>query len=151
MLFQGNLITGAVVLPFTLMNGARRAMMAPLAIYGALLFFVFGGIYDHPHLVTVIAVLLGMPFVMSCLVVLFWRRPDLLFYMPLYMGFRLLRSYYTLGAILTLVYPLKASDRAFHPPKPLQEDGFDADWDAVEDAAEEDSEAAPAETGADWR
>ena len=35
MLFQGNLITGAVVLPFTLINGARRAMMAPLAIYGA--------------------------------------------------------------------------------------------------------------------
>jgi hypothetical protein len=37
------------------------------------------------------------------------------------MGFRLLRSYYTLGAVLTLVYPQKASDRAFVPPKPLQD------------------------------
>lgn len=121
MLFRGNLVTGALVLPFTLMNGARRAMMAPLAIYGAILFFVFGGIYDHPHLVTVVAVLLGMPFVMACFVVTLWRRPDLIFYMPMYMGFRLLRSYYTLGAVLTLVYPQKASDRAFAPPKPLQD------------------------------
>lgn len=119
MLFRGDLVTGAVVLPFTLLNGARRAMMAPLAIYGALLFFVFGGIYDHPHLVTVIAVLLGMPFVMSVLVSILWGRLDLLPYMPLYMGFRLLRSYYTLGAILTLVYPLRGRDRAFVPPKPL--------------------------------
>jgi len=121
-LFQGNLITGAIVLPFTLINGARRAMMAPLAIFGALLFFVFGGIYDHPHLVTVIAVLMGMPFVMSALVLCLWGRPDLLVYLPAYMGFRLLRSYYTLSAILTLVYPLRTRDRGFHAPKPLARD-----------------------------
>ena len=119
MLFQGNLITGAVVLPFTLMNGARRAMMAPLAIYGVVLFFLFGGIYDHPHLTTVLAVMFGMPFIMACAVVAFWRRPDLILYMPAYMAFRLLRSYYTLGATLTLVYPGSAKERRFEPPKPL--------------------------------
>ena len=119
MLFQGNLITGAVVLPFTLINGARRAMMAPLAIYGAVLFFLYGGIYDHPHLTTVLAVMFGMPFIMACAVVAFWRRPDLILYMPAYMAFRLLRSYYTLGATLTLVYPGSAKERRFDPPKPL--------------------------------
>lgn len=118
-LFEGRTITGAVVLPFTLMNGARRAMMAPLAIFGAILYFVYGGVYLHPEVQTVLAVLLGMPFVMACVVVTLWGRPDLVLYMPFYMGFRLLRSYYTLGAVLTLVYPDRASDRAFEAPMPL--------------------------------
>lgn len=119
MLFKGNLITGALVLPFTLLNGARRAMMAPLMIYGAIMFFIFGGIYEHPNLTTVAAVLVGMPFLMACTILILWRRIDLIAYMPVYMGFRLLRSYYTLGATLTLIYPDKASDRAFEAPKPL--------------------------------
>jgi hypothetical protein len=119
MLFKGNLITGALVLPFTLLNGARRAMMAPLMIYGVIMYFIFGGIYEHPNLTTVAAVLVGMPFLMACTVLILWRRIDLLAYMPVYMGFRLLRSYYTLGATLTLIYPGKASDRAFDAPKPL--------------------------------
>lgn len=118
-LFEGRTITGSVVLPFTLMNGARRAMMAPLAIFGAILYFVYGGVYLHPEIQTVLAVLLGMPFVMACCVVTLWGRPDLVLYMPFYMGFRLLRSYYTLGAVLTLVYPDRASERAFETPMPL--------------------------------
>jgi cellulose synthase/poly-beta-1,6-N-acetylglucosamine synthase-like glycosyltransferase len=121
MLFKGNLITGALVLPFTLLNGARRAMMAPLLIYGAVMVLIFGGVFEHPNLTTVLAVLVGMPFLMACTILTLWRRMDLIGYMPAYMGFRLLRSYYTLGATLTLIYPKRAGERAFDTPKPLAE------------------------------
>jgi len=120
MLFSQGSVIGNVVLPFTLLNGARRAMMAPLLIYGLIVFFLFGGVYSHPGFATVVAVVLGMPFVLSLSVLVVWRRWDLLPILPLYMGFRFLRSYYTLGSTLSLIYPDDASGRAFNAAKPRQ-------------------------------
>ena len=117
-LFRNGSIIGCVSLPFTLLNGARRAMMAPLLIYGALVFTLYGGIYAHPSFATVVAVVLGMPFVLAITVLLIWRRLDLLWVLPLYMGFRFLRSYYTLGSTLSLIYPAKKADRAVEAGKP---------------------------------
>jgi cellulose synthase/poly-beta-1,6-N-acetylglucosamine synthase-like glycosyltransferase len=119
-LFRNGSIIGAVVLPFTLLNGARRAMMTPLLIYGLIVFFLFGGVYGHPGFATVVAVVLGMPFVLAFVVLAIWRRLDLLPILPLYMGFRFLRSYYTLGSTLSLIYPAKREERAFTAPKPRQ-------------------------------
>ncbi|MFP4518830.1 MAG: glycosyltransferase [Oceanicaulis sp.] len=117
-LFRNGSIIGCVSLPFTLLNGARRAMMAPLLIYGALVLVLYGGVYAHPSFATVVAVVLGMPFVLAITVLLIWRRVDLLWVLPLYMGFRFLRSYYTLGSTLSLIYPANKADRAFHAGKP---------------------------------
>lgn len=117
-LFRNGSIIGCVSLPFTLLNGARRAMMAPLLIYGALVLILYGQIYAHPSFATVVAVVLGMPFVLAVTVLLIWRRLDLLWVLPLYMGFRFLRSYYTLGSTLSLIYPAKKEDRAFKAGKP---------------------------------
>ena len=117
-LFRNGSIIGCVSLPFTLLNGARRAMMAPLLIYGALVLVLYGQIYAHPSFATVVAVILGMPFVLAVTVLLIWRRLDLLWVLPLYMGFRFLRSYYTLGSTLSLIYPAKKEDRAFKAGKP---------------------------------
>ncbi len=119
-LFRNGSIIGCVVLPFTLLNGARRAMMTPLLIYGLIVFFLFGGVYGHPGFATVVAVVLGMPFVLAFFVLAVWRRLDLLPVLPLYMGFRFLRSYYTLGSTLSLIYPARREDRAFTAPKPRQ-------------------------------
>lgn len=119
-LFRNGSIIGNVVLPFTLLNGARRAMMAPLLIYGLIVFTLFGGVYAHPGFATVVAVVLGMPFVLAFVVLAIWRRLDLLPVLPLYMGFRFLRSYYTLGSTLSLIYPGKAGERAFQARKPRQ-------------------------------
>jgi cellulose synthase/poly-beta-1,6-N-acetylglucosamine synthase-like glycosyltransferase len=119
-LFANGSVIGNVSLPFTLLNGARRAMMTPLLIYGLIVFFIFGGVYGHPHFATVVAVVLGMPFVLATAVLAIWRRLDLLWVLPLYMGFRFLRSYYTLGSTLSLIYPDKGEERAFEAKKPRQ-------------------------------
>ena len=119
-LFARGSIVGCLVLPFTLMNGARRAMMAPLLIFGALVYLAFGSIYDHPSFATVVAIVLGMPFVMSVFVLTLWRRFDLFLYIPFYMGFRFLRSYYTLGSVLSLIYPQKG-EKLFYAPTPMRE------------------------------
>lgn len=118
MLFANGAVIGCVVLPFTLLNGARRAMMAPLLIYGLIVFFVFGGVYGHPSFATVVAVVLGMPFVLALTVLVIWRRFDLIPILPLYMGFRFLRSYYTLGSTLSLIYPASRAERAFEARTP---------------------------------
>lgn len=120
MLFFKGSVIGNVALPFTLLNGARRAMMAPLLIYGLIVFFVFGGVYSHPGFATVIAVILGMPFVLALSVLMIWRRFDLIPILPLYMGFRFLRSYYTLGSTLSLIYPDDKEGRVFNAAKPRQ-------------------------------
>ncbi len=119
-LFANGSVIGNVSLPFTLLNGARRAMMTPLLIYGVIVFFIFGGVYGHPHFATVVAVVLGMPFVLATTVLAIWRRLDLLWVLPLYMGFRFLRSYYTLGSTLSLIYPSDKAERAFEAQKPRQ-------------------------------
>jgi cellulose synthase/poly-beta-1,6-N-acetylglucosamine synthase-like glycosyltransferase len=119
-LFANGSVIGNVSLPFTLLNGARRAMMTPLLIYGLIVFFIFGGVYGHPHFATVVAVVLGMPFVLATTVLAIWRRLDLLWVLPLYMGFRFLRSYYTLGSTLSLIYPEDKAERAFEAKKPRQ-------------------------------
>lgn len=123
-LFRNGSIIGNVVLPFTLLNGARRAMMAPLLIYGVIVFFLFGGVYGHPGFATVVAVVLGMPFVLAFVVLAIWRRLDLLPVLPLYMGFRFLRSYYTLGSTLSLIYPKRREEQAFEAPKPRSKPPF---------------------------
>ncbi|MCP2671931.1 hypothetical protein NHF40_13420 [Maricaulaceae bacterium EIL42A08] len=61
-----------------------------------------------------------MPFVFAAFVLMIWRRLDLLWVLPLYMGFRFLRSYYTLGSTLSLIYPAKRQERAFEAQKPRQ-------------------------------
>ncbi len=123
-LFRQGSVIGNVSLPFTLLNGARRAMMTPLLIYGLVVFFLFGGVYGHPGFATVIAVIMGMPFVLALFVLILWRRLDLIPILPLYMGFRFLRSYYTLGSTLSLIYPDRAAERAFDAPKPRQKPPF---------------------------
>jgi len=64
-----------------------------------------------------------MPFILAITVLLIWRRLDLLWVLPLYMGFRFLRSYYTLGSTLSLIYPAKAEDRAVVAGKPRFDGG----------------------------
>ena len=120
MLFRNGSVIGNVALPFTLLNGARRAMMTPLLIYGLIVFFLFGGVYGHPSFATVVAVVMGMPFVLALFVLIVWRRLDLIPILPLYMGFRFLRSYYTLGSTLSLIFPSGKAERAFDAPKPRQ-------------------------------
>lgn len=105
LLFNPRLITGSIVLPFMLMSAARRAMLAPLVIYCLIVWALFQDTYVHLYIQAALAMIFGMPLIMAVFVCLLWRRFDALIYIPLYLAFRLLRSYFTLASALTLIYP----------------------------------------------
>ncbi|ORA69109.1 glycosyl transferase [Mycolicibacterium elephantis] len=100
-----NSITGAFVLPFMLANAGRRAMLLPVLIFAVFAFIVFQNTFTGLHWQPVVATVLGLPMIMAVLICLLWRRPDALRYIPVYLCFRLLRSYLTLTSALSLVYP----------------------------------------------
>ncbi|MED5811061.1 glycosyltransferase [Mycolicibacterium sp. 050232] len=103
--FDRRSITGTVVLPFMLANAARRGMLASILIFALFVDFVFRAAFGGLRWEPVLASVLGMPMIMAIAVCLLWRRPDALLYLPAYLCFRVLRSYFTLSAALSLVYP----------------------------------------------
>lgn len=106
-------VRGVFSLPWALVQTVRRSLMVPVLVYAgavALLepsaLFLRGG-------AAVLAVIVGLPFLVSVGVLLAYRRFDLLPFTPLYAAFRLLRAYFSLEMLFTL--PL---GRAPEPPNP---------------------------------
>ncbi|QDQ98577.1 glycosyltransferase [Tomitella fengzijianii] len=97
-------MTGAFVLPFQLVNAARRAMLAPLLLFAVIAFAGFRATFTELQWQPVVATVLGMPLIMTVFVCLLWS-PRALRYVPAYLCFRVLRSYFTLAAALSLVFP----------------------------------------------
>lgn len=103
-LFDRRSMTGTFVLPFQLVNAARRAMLGPLLLFAVVTELFFHATFTTMRWQPVVATLLGMSMFVTigvCLV----RRPSAVKYVPAYLGFRVLRSYFTLLSALTLVYP----------------------------------------------
>lgn len=98
-------LTGSIVVPFMLLNAARRAMLLPLLLFCCLTFAIYRDTFSDVSWQPVAAVVVGMPLLMAVFVCIVWRRLDALLFLPYYLIFRLLRSYFTLSAVLTLVYP----------------------------------------------
>lgn len=97
-------LRGKLILPFMLLNSARRAMTVPLAIFGLL---HFGLQLDPTAPLTgqaVLAVLLGAPLLMGAFAALINARPRALLGLPEYVLFRLLRSYLTLESVLSIAF-----------------------------------------------
>ncbi len=97
-------LRGKVILPFMLLNSARRAMTVPLAIFGVL-HLTLG--LDPSAPITgqaVLAVLLGAPALMGIFVALINGRIDALVGLPEYVLFRMLRSYFTLESVLSIAF-----------------------------------------------
>jgi len=97
-------LRGKVILPFMLLNSARRAMNVPLAIFGVLHLTL--GLDPSAPLTgqAVLAVLLGAPLLMGGFAALVNGRPDALIGLPEYVLFRLLRSYLTLESVLSIAF-----------------------------------------------
>lgn len=98
-------VPGGIVLPFMLASAARRAMLAPLLVFSVLCLTVFRGAYPHLAWQPVAAVLVGMPMLVAVLAAIVQRRWSVLYLIPAYLCFRLMRSYFTLESLLSLVYP----------------------------------------------
>jgi len=105
-------VRGKVVLPFMLLNSARRAMTVPLAMFGALHLLLA---FDPTGTLTgqaVLAVMLGAPALMGAFAALANGRVGALIGLPEYVVFRLLRSYLTLESVLSIAAaPPRKSDR----------------------------------------
>ncbi|TCN43867.1 cellulose synthase/poly-beta-1,6-N-acetylglucosamine synthase-like glycosyltransferase [Rhodococcus sp. SMB37] len=104
MLFDRQTMVGTFVLPFNLVNAARRAMLAPLILYAVVAGVAFQSTFTSMRWQPVVATLLGMSMIMTVVVCLIWR-PGSVKYVPMYLVFRVLRSYFTLGSTLSLIYP----------------------------------------------
>lgn len=111
MLLDRRTMVGTFVLPFNLVNAARRAMLAPLIIFAVIAGVAFGSTFSSLQWQPVVATLLGMSMIMTVVVCLTWR-PTAVKYIPMYLCFRLLRSYFTLASTLSLIYP------PLHPRRP---------------------------------
>lgn len=95
-------IRGKLVLPYMLLNTARRAMMIPLAVFGVLELLVTSGSVALPHWQAITAVLVGSPMLAATFAILVNRRPQALLALPPYILFRALRSWYTLESALSI-------------------------------------------------
>lgn len=95
-------IRGKLVLPYMLMNTARRAMMIPLVIFGLLELFITSRSIALPHWQAIVAVLVGSPLVAAAIAILANNRPRALLALPPYIFFRALRAWYTLESALTI-------------------------------------------------
>ncbi len=97
-------LAGGIVLPFQMLNAARRAMLTPILVFALLTFLFFRGTFPGMPWQPLVETLIGMPMIVSVIVCLVWQ-PSAVRFVPLHMGFRVLRSYFTLAAVLSLAYP----------------------------------------------
>ncbi|WBY16720.1 glycosyltransferase [Erythrobacteraceae bacterium WH01K] len=95
-------IRGKLVLPYMLLNSARRAMMVPIVLFGIgeLLFANADNLLVWQ---AIAAVLVGAPAMVAATAALLNRKPSALLALPEYILFRLLRAYYTLESMLSIV------------------------------------------------
>ncbi|RYE09366.1 MAG: glycosyltransferase family 2 protein [Hyphomicrobiales bacterium] len=97
-------LRGKVILPFMLLNSARRAMTVPLLIFGAL----YLGLWLDPDTPltgqAVLAVLLGAPALMGVFAALANGHVKALLFLPEYVLFRMVRAYLTLESVLSIAF-----------------------------------------------
>jgi len=109
-------VRGKLVLPYMLLNSARRAMMVPILIFGV--FQLLTGTGDDSALVwqSIIAVLVGAPALVAVAAILINREWLALLGMPEYLAFRALRAWYTLESVLSIRIRRSADPVSSAPP-----------------------------------
>ncbi len=94
-----------LIMPFALINSARRAMLLPVLIFALLVLGVFDNTFNGLRWQPAVAMVLGLPMLVAIVVCLLLGRPRAVLYVPEFLVFRFMRSYYTLGALLSLRFP----------------------------------------------
>jgi cellulose synthase/poly-beta-1,6-N-acetylglucosamine synthase-like glycosyltransferase len=96
-------LRGKVILPYMLINSARRAMLVPLIIFG-LIEYLSGFNPDTPIVwQSIVAVGVGAPAIMAVIACFLNSMPRAIFALPEYLLFRLLRAYFTLESMLSIL------------------------------------------------
>lgn len=103
-------LRGKVILPYMLVNSARRAMLVPLIIYGGLEW----GLRFNPDSPimwqSIVAVTTGAPAIMAVFASLLNGVPKGILALPEYLLFRLLRGYFTLESMLSILIDVEGED-----------------------------------------
>ncbi|MEX1073170.1 MAG: glycosyltransferase [Chloroflexota bacterium] len=93
---------GVAMIPWTLINLPRQPMLIPLLIFAAVVALVDPTLLPLHGGAAVLAIILGLQLVVSVVVLAANRRLDLIQFLPDYLGFRVLRSYFALESLFTL-------------------------------------------------
>jgi cellulose synthase/poly-beta-1,6-N-acetylglucosamine synthase-like glycosyltransferase len=107
-------LRGKIVLPYMLVNSARRTMLVPLVIFGSLE-CAFGFNPNSPIVwQSVVAVTTGAPALMAVAAALLNGVPKGVLALPEYLLFRVLRAYFTLESMMSILVgrEREAMDRA---------------------------------------
>ncbi|MEP3298887.1 MAG: glycosyltransferase family 2 protein [Pseudoruegeria sp.] len=103
-------LRGKIILPYMLINSARRAMLVPLIIYGALEWGLGFNPNSPIQWQSIIAVTTGAPAIMAVLASLLNGVPKGILALPEYLIFRVLRAYFTLESMLSILVDVRGED-----------------------------------------
>ena len=116
-------LRGKVILPYMLVNSARRAMLVPLIIFGSLeCAFSFNELSPIVWQ-SVVAVTTGTPSMVAVAAALMNGVPRALVAVPDYLLFRVLRGYFTLESLLSIFVDTRAEDLEEATIRDLQRSG----------------------------
>ena len=103
-------LRGKVILPYMLINSARRAMLVPLIIFGTLEWGLAFNAFSPIVWQSIVAVTTGAPAIMAVLASLLNGVPKGILALPEYLIFRVLRAYFTLESMLSILIDKRAED-----------------------------------------
>jgi len=96
-------LRGKVILPYMLINSGRRAMLVPLILFGAME-YGFGFNPDSPIVwQSIVAVTTGAPALVAVISAFLNGLPRGVLALPEYLIFRVLRAYFTLESMLSIL------------------------------------------------
>tara|TARA_R110002153_G_scaffold273542_1_gene444740 strand:+ start:3885 stop:5747 length:1863 start_codon:yes stop_codon:yes gene_type:complete len=95
-------VRGKIMLPYMLINSARRAMMVPLLLFGLIEYLTDFDAFNTLVWQSVVAVTVGAPALMAVFCALLMRSPKAILYLPEYLVFRVMRAYFTLESMLSI-------------------------------------------------
>jgi hypothetical protein len=93
---------GVAMIPWTVVHLPRQPMLLPLLVFAALVAVVDPELLPLHGGAAIVAIVLGLQLVVTVVILAMNRRLDLAQYLPDYMGFRILRSYFALESLFTL-------------------------------------------------
>jgi|GEM_PF-406010 len=96
-------IRGKIILPYMLINSARRAMLAPLVMFGAIEYATHFNSANTLAWQAVLAVLIGAPAIVAICATLINGYPKGVLALPDYLVFRAIRAYLTLESLLSII------------------------------------------------
>lgn len=103
-------LRGKVILPYMLVNSARRAMLVPLIIFGSLECLIQFNPSSPIVWQSVVAVTTGAPAIVAVVAALLNGVPRGILALPEYLIFRVMRAYFTLESMLSILIDIKAED-----------------------------------------